>query len=34
MAVAYENGRKSVGIDIAQSYLDYAEERIGIFHKG
>ena len=29
MAVAYENGRKSVGIDIAQCYVDYAEERIG-----
>jgi len=30
MAVAYENERKSVGIDITQTYLDYAEERIGI----
>lgn len=29
MAVAYENGRKSIGIDIAQGYVDYAEERIG-----
>lgn len=29
MAVAYENKRKSVGIDIAQLYLDYADERIG-----
>jgi DNA modification methylase len=29
MAVAYENGRKSVGIDISQAYLDYARERIG-----
>ncbi len=28
MAVAYENGRKSIGIDIAQTYIDYAEERI------
>jgi DNA modification methylase len=28
MAVAYENKRKSVGIDIAQVYLDYAEKRI------
>jgi DNA modification methylase len=28
MAVAYENGRKSVGIDIVKSYLDYAEERV------
>ncbi|MDR0952502.1 MAG: site-specific DNA-methyltransferase [Oscillospiraceae bacterium] len=30
MAVAYESGRKSVGIEIAQEYIDYAEERIGI----
>jgi DNA modification methylase len=28
MSVAYENGRKSVGIDVAQTYIDYAEERI------
>ena len=28
MAVALENGRKSVGIDIVQSYVEYAEERI------
>ena len=34
MAVAYENGRKSVGIDIAQSYLEYAEERIGTNEQG
>lgn len=30
MAVAFESGRKSVGIDISQSYIDYAEERIGL----
>jgi len=34
MAVAYENGRKSVGIDIAQSYLNYAEERVGTNEQG
>ncbi|MCL2147674.1 MAG: site-specific DNA-methyltransferase [Synergistaceae bacterium] len=34
MAVAYENNRKSVGIDIAQAYLDYAEERIGTDEQG
>jgi len=34
MAVAYENKRKSVGIDIAQKYLDYAEERIGTDEQG
>jgi DNA modification methylase len=34
MAVAYENGRKSIGIDIAQAYLDYAEERIGANEQG
>ncbi|MDR0196900.1 MAG: site-specific DNA-methyltransferase [Oscillospiraceae bacterium] len=28
MAVAYENGRKSIGVDISQAYLDYAKERI------
>jgi site-specific DNA-methyltransferase (adenine-specific) len=28
MAVAYENERKSVGIDIAQAYVDFAEERM------
>jgi DNA modification methylase len=28
MVVAYENKRKSIGIDIAQAYLDYAEERM------
>ena len=28
MAVAYESERKSVGIDIAQAYLNYAKERI------
>lgn len=34
MAVAYENGRKSVGIDISQAYLEYAEERIGANEQG
>ncbi|MDR3121230.1 MAG: site-specific DNA-methyltransferase [Clostridiales bacterium] len=34
MAVAYENGRKSVGIDIAQGYVDYAEERVGANEQG
>lgn len=34
MAVAYENGRKSVGIEIAQEYVDYAEERIGYDEQG
>jgi len=34
MAVAYENGRKAVGIDISQSYVDYAKERIGTNGKG
>jgi DNA modification methylase len=34
MAVAYENGRKSIGIDVAQCYVDYAEERIGINEQG
>lgn len=34
MAVAYENGRKSVGIEIAQKYIDYAEERIGFDEQG
>ena len=28
MAVAYENGRKSVGIDISETYIGFAEERI------
>ena len=28
MAVAFENDRKSVGIDIVQRYVDYAKERI------
>lgn len=30
MAVAYENGRKSIGVDIAQIYVDYAEERVSV----
>jgi DNA modification methylase len=30
MVVAFENGRKSVGIDISQCYIDYAEERIKV----
>ena len=34
MAVAYENGRKSVGIDIAQCYVDYAEERMEYNEQG
>ena len=34
MAVAFENGRKSVGIDIVQSYVDYAEERIRFNEQG
>ena len=34
MSVAYENGRKSVGIDISQTYLDYAEERIRFNEQG
>jgi DNA modification methylase len=34
MAVAYENGRKSVGIDIAESYIQYAEERIASDEQG
>jgi len=34
MAVAYENKRKSVGIDIAQSYLNYAQERIRTDEQG
>ena len=29
MAVAFENGRKSVGIDIVRRYVDYAGERVG-----
>jgi DNA modification methylase len=34
MAVAYENERKSVGIDIAKSYIQYAEKRIGYGEQG
>ncbi|MDR1377861.1 MAG: site-specific DNA-methyltransferase [Synergistaceae bacterium] len=34
MIVACENGRKSIGIDISQSYLDYAKERIGTNEQG
>lgn len=34
MAVAYENGRKSIGIDISKVYIDYAEERIGVNEQG
>jgi len=34
MAAAYESGRKSVGIDIAQVYLDYALERVGADEQG
>lgn len=34
MAVAYESGRKSVGIEIAQEYIDYAKERIGFNEQG
>ena len=34
MAVAFENGRKSVGIDIVQCYVDYAEERVGFNEQG
>ena len=34
MAVAFENGRKSVGIDIARQYVAYAERRIGFNEQG
>ena len=34
MLVAYENNRKSIGIDIAQCYVDYAEERVGFNEQG
>lgn len=34
MAVAYENDRKSIGIDIAQCYVDYAEERMEYDEQG
>ncbi len=34
MAVAYENGRKSIGIDIAEPYIEYATERICINEQG
>jgi DNA modification methylase len=37
MAVAYENGRKSIGIDISKQYIDFAKERIagnGLFQQG
>lgn len=30
MAVAYENGRKSVGIDVAEAYIKYAKDRIRV----
>ncbi len=34
MAVAYESSRKSIGLDISQSYVNYAKERIGVNEQG
>jgi DNA modification methylase len=34
MAVACENGRKSIGIDIAEPYIKYATERITVNEQG
>lgn len=34
MAVAYENERKSVGIDIVESYIQFSGERIGCDEQG
>ena len=34
MAVAYETGRKSIGIDISESYINYAVERVGVDEQG
>ena len=34
MSVACESGRKSIGIDISQAYVEYAEERMGCNEQG